>query len=79
MAIRNLHNNDKQWFWRTNGDSLGVYYTDRNGEGIFFQSDRTAQTKQITGTAQFSACATASGTRRKLNKIFDEFWTDPNI
>ena len=35
--------------------------------------------QQITGTCQFNACETASGTRRKLNKIFDEFTEDPRI
>lgn len=77
--IKDLHQEGKQWFWRNASNDRGVYYTDRNGEGIFFQSDRTAQTKQITGTCQFKACETTSGTRRKLNKLFGEFTEDPNI
>lgn len=55
-----------------------MYYTDKNGEGIFFQSDRTGQTKQLVGTCQFKACETASGTRRKLNKIFDDMYEAPD-
>lgn len=79
MSISKLYSDDKQWFFRNPSDSRGVYYTDRNGEGIFYQSDRTGQTKQIIGTCQFSACATASGTRKKLNKLFDSPWEDPRI
>ena len=76
--VKNLHREENQWFWRT-ADDRGVYYTDKNGQGIFFQADRNGETKQITGTCQFSACASESGTRRKLNKIFDEFAEDPRL
>lgn len=79
MAISRLYNDGKQWFFRNPSDSRGVYYTDRNGEGIFFQSDKTGQEKQLVGTCQFSACATASGTRKKLNRLFDDDWEDPRI
>ena len=77
--IKDLQNNDREWLWRNATESRGCYYTDKNGEGIFFQSDRTGQTKQLVGTCQFRACETASGTRRKLNKIFDERFEDPRI
>jgi hypothetical protein len=77
--IKELRNNDREWLWRNSTESRGVYYTDKNGEGIFFQSDRTGQTKQLVGTCQFKACETASGTRRKLNKIFDDLFEDPRI
>lgn len=77
--IKTLHNVSKQWFWRNSNESRGVYYTDKNGEGIFFQSNRTGQTKQLVGTCQFKACETASGTRRKLNKIFNDMYEDPRI
>jgi len=77
--IKELRNNDREWLWLNSTESRGVYYTDKNGEGIFFQSDRTGQTKQLVGTCQFKACETASGTRRKLNKIFDDLFEDPRI
>ena len=77
--IKELRNNDREWLWRNSTESRGVSYTDKNGEGIFFQSDRTGQTKQLVGTCQFKACETASGTRRKLNKIFDDLFEDPRI
>lgn len=77
--IKELRNNDREWLWRNSTESRGVYYTDKNGEGIFFQSDRTGQTKQLVGTCQFKACETTSGTRRKLNKIFDDLFEDPRI
>ena len=77
--IKNLQKAGSTYTWRNGNESRGTYYTDKNGQGIFFQSDRTGQTKQITGTCQFSACQTASGTRRKLNKLFDEFTEDPRI
>ena len=77
--IKDLRRDKNEWWWRNANDSRGVYYTDKNGEGIFFQSDRTGQTKQLVGTCQFSACETPSGTRRKLNKLFDEMYEDPRI
>ena len=77
--IKNLHNDGKQWFWHNANDDRGVYYTDSNGEGIFFQSSKTGNTKQITGTCQFKACQTASGMRRKLNGMFDEYTEDPCV
>ena len=77
--IRDLHHDDKQWFWRNRLNSRGVYYTSKSGDGIFFQSDRTGETKQIVGTCQFSSCETASGMRRKLNRLFDETTCDPRI
>ena len=77
--IKNLHRDGNQWFWHNANDDRGAYYTDSNGEGIFFQSAKTGNTKQITGTCQFKACKTASGMRRKLNALFDEYTEDPRI
>lgn len=77
--IKNLQKDGNRYIWRNGNDSRGVYYTDKNGNGIFFQSDRNGQEKQITGTCQFKACETISGTRRKLNKLFDDFSEDPHI
>ena len=75
--IKNLHQNqDGRWVWENaNGESLGIYYTTRKGEGIFFQ-DGNGNIRQITGLCQFSACDTASEMRRKLNKIFDGWFDD---
>lgn len=77
--ITNLHNDSDSWTWRNSTESRGVYYTNNNGEGVFFQSDRTGETRQIVGTSQFSACSSASGMRKKLNRIFDEQYEDPRI
>ena len=79
MKIRNLHNDGKQWCFRNADDPRGTYYTDRNGEGVFFQSDRTGETTQLIGTCQFSACETASGTRRKLSRLVENWDADPRI
>lgn len=75
--IKGLKRDGKTWTWRNANNSTGTYYTDNNGEGIFFQSDRNGEESQLVGTCQFSACATESGMRRKLNKLFDEFAEDP--
>lgn len=78
--IKNLyHDQDGHWSWRNaNGESRGLYYTTNQGEGIFYQSDETGDVRQITGLCQFSACETASGMRRKLNREwFDETRLDP--
>ena len=77
--MKKLHNDGLQWFWRNSNDSRGVYYTDKNGEGVFFQSDKTGKTKQLIGTTQFSACETESGMRRKINRLFDDTTEDPRI
>lgn len=74
--IKNLHCDDGQWFWRVinpdGSEDPGVYYTNRMGEGIFYQDDKTCRTRQITGTCQFSACETASGTRRNLMRYYND-------
>lgn len=77
--IKDLHYDqyDGHWSWRNaNGESRGLYYTNREGEGIFYQDDRTGNIRQITGLCQFQACDTASGMRRKLNKMFDDWYLD---
>lgn len=80
MKITNLHNEGNQWFFRNAEDSRGVYYTNEQGEGLFFQSDRTGETKQLIGTCQFSACKTNSGMRRKLENVMENFSVeDPRI
>ena len=79
MKINSLtHNSDGSWTFRTEANR-GCYYTNANGEGLFFQSDKTGNTKQLIGTCQFSACETASGMRRKLSKLFEDDNDDPRI
>ena len=56
-------------FLNENGDCY--YSTNEAGEGIFYLT-KDGRWNQIVGTCQFQACKTASGTRRKLNKLFDE-------
>lgn len=73
--IKNLRCDDGRWFWRlvTDGrEDPGTYFTNRMGEGIFYQDDKTCNVRQLTGTCQFSACETASGTRRKLMRYYNE-------
>ena len=72
MKIHKLkHHPDGSWTFRTEYNK-GCWYTDCNGEGLFFQDDRTGEIKQVTGTCQFSACKTESGTRRKLAIIMED-------
>ena len=76
--ITNLkQHEDGSWTWRRAENSTGVYYTTKAGEGIFFQSDRTGNTKQLVGLCQFQACKTPSGMRRKLASYMD--MDDPRI
>jgi len=83
MAIKNLQKNGMEYTWRNSNESRGVYYTNGNGEGVFFQSDRTGETRQLVGTCQFSACETLSGMRKKINRLFEEWggdqYDDPRI
>lgn len=79
IKVRNLHREGNQWFWRLEAAEggpvfaydKGVYFTNKQGDGIFFQDDKTAAVRQIVGTCQFSACATASGMRRKLTRDYN--------
>ena len=71
MKIKELkHHNDGSWTFRI--DSTGTYYTNGNGEGLFFQDARTGNTKQLIGTCQFQSCCTVSGMRRKLEKLMED-------
>ena len=77
MNITSLKQSEKEWTFRTT-DNKGTYYTNANGEGIFFQSDKTGETKQLIGTCQFQSCNTKQGMKNKLKRIitWDE---DPQI
>ena len=79
MKIKGLTRNENEWTWRVETDDPyfrygtdGVYYTDKDGCGIFFQRDGAYAPKQITGTCQCEACETASGMRRKIAKWFED-------
>lgn len=65
------HWSDGSWTWHLDGDERHCYYTNRMGEGIFTQDLETGNTRQLTGTCQFSAPETVSGMRRKLNRWFN--------
>lgn len=79
IKVKNLRREGGQWFWRLEAvdggpafaHKNGVYFTNKHGEGIFFQDDNTAEVRQIVGTCQFSACKTASGMRRKLTRDYN--------
>lgn len=83
MAIKNLKKNGNGYTWRNGNNSRGCYYTNDNGEGVFYQSDRTGETKQLVGTCQFTACKTVDGMRKKINRLFAEWggdqYEDPRI
>jgi hypothetical protein len=70
--IKNLKkHNDGMWTWRKD-DEDGCYYTNENGEGIFFQDGRNGSSRQIIGNCQFSLSGyTLSGARKKINRFFE--------
>lgn len=75
IKIKNLRCDEGRWMWRVEDDGNEIeacYYTNKSGEGIFRQHDNTSRTEQITGTCQFAACETVSGTRRKLMRFFNK-------
>lgn len=82
-VIRNLHHEDTtytilgkeyhgvRWSWQMEYENI-YYETGKDGDGIWMYNVRTNERKQIAGTCQFSACQTASGMRRKLERYFSE-------
>lgn len=83
-GIRNLHSEETtytilgeeyhgvRWSWQFEGDDDVFYETGKDGDGIWMYNVRKNDRKQIAGTCQFTACQTASGMRRKLEKYFSE-------
>lgn len=77
-TIRNLHSayNGTRWTWTIaggeeyDGDPRYIYHTDNDGDGMFRYDRKRDEDKQIEGLCQFTACQTASGMRRKLEKYF---------
>ena len=72
MRICNLRKYDGTWMWRTVEGNTGLYYTAAHGKGIFFMRDDQKYVNKMCTYEKFSSCKTASGTRRKLNRIFAE-------
>ena len=71
MKIINLkHHTDGIWTFRLS--DKGYYYTNRLGNGLFYQDYKTGNCYTLMGTCQFSACKTVSGMRRKLYRIIDD-------
>ena len=78
MKICKLHKYQGTWMWRTVEGNTGLYYTAAHGKGIFFMSDDQMYVNKMCTHEKFSACKTASGTRKKLNRIFAELDHDPS-
>ena len=73
MKIRKLtRHEDGHWTWYVGDDDSRIYYTNKDGQGIFVIRDCENASRQLTGTCQFSACETVSGMRRKLHRFFDD-------
>ena len=79
MKIYNLHriDNEGAWAWRTVEGDKGDYYTNSNGEGMFFRQDNGSYVVKLLSYDRFQVCKTPSGTRKKLNSIFSECKEDP--
>ena len=65
------------WEWRTIESNKGTYYTNAIGSGMFFRSDDGKYVEKLLPYERFKVCKTPSGTRRKLNKIFEHCEADP--
>lgn len=65
------------WTFRSMEYNCGCYCTNNNGEGLFFQDDRTGNVRQLLGTCQFSACQTRSGMLRKAKRVLADLNHDP--
>ena len=76
MQIISLQQNGKQWSFRNATNSLGVYFTNQIGNGLFFQNESTGETKQIAGTCQFVAGCTEYETEKRIHQFFPENWAD---
>ena len=66
------------WQWRTVEGNTGNYYTFANGKGILYQRDDGKYGCKFCSHEKFNVCKTISGTRKKLNRIFDPLTEDPS-
>jgi hypothetical protein len=70
--------NTRTWTWRTVEGNKGNYYTFANGKGILYQNDARTYGRKFCTHEKFSVCKTASGTRKKLNRLFANLEDDPS-
>ncbi len=78
MKVHSLHKLEgtRTWEWRTE-DNQGLYYTYSDGTAIhFFRNDQQWHHK-VSSCEKFKVCKTASGTRKKLNRMFATKIADP--
>lgn len=62
-----------QWSWEIKGRTRYSYHTNNCGEGIFEYDSKTCETRQLTGTCQFTIAGyTASGARAKINRWIEQ-------
>ncbi len=80
MKIKNLRKmlpDSRTWQWETVESGLGTYFTFNNGKGILYQNHENNFGYKVATMEKFQVCKTASGTRKKLNRIFSQFDSDP--
>ena len=63
--------------WRTVEGNRGTYLTFANGKGILYQQDDNQYGTKFATHEKFAVCKTLSGTRKKLNRIFEPLTDDP--
>jgi hypothetical protein len=69
--IKKLSKNSEGQFRWERPETGGWYYTNKDGEGIFYHNDATGTYNQETGTCQFSLSGySLSGARKKLNRRY---------
>ena len=68
----------RTWTWRTRESDKGTYMTFANGKGILYQADTHKYGRKFCSHEKFQICKTASGTRKKLNRIFASLTEDPS-
>lgn len=67
----------RTWQWRTVEGNRGTYSTFANGAGILYNQDDGSFGNKFCTFEKFKVCKTASGTRRKLNRLFSGLADDP--
>lgn len=65
--------------WRTVEGNRGTYLTFANGKGILYQQDDNQYGTKFATHEKFTVCKTISGTRKKLNRIFEPLIDDPSL
>lgn len=80
MIVKQLHRLPctNTWEWRTVEGDTGTYLTFANGKGGLFQRDDNRWGCKVCTHEKFSVCKTASGTRKKLNRMFSTKAADPS-